>query len=143
MLFRSREHEVALPTEPSLRFVLSWETAVNDVDLHVRDRYGSHAYYDSRTLGSGGELYFDATRGFGPEVFSLTGTPTGYPYNLQVHYYAKGPLGYGMGKVQIVEHDGQGNVSCEERPFVVMKDRAYVDLGDLTGPLGSSTKGLE
>ncbi|PRQ07149.1 Vault protein inter-alpha-trypsin [Enhygromyxa salina] len=119
----------------SLRFVLTWETGANDVDLHVRDVFGSHAYYESRGLRSGGALYYDVTNGYGPEVFTVIGEPTGYPYNLQVHYYARGPNGYGMGKVQIVEHDGHGRLMFDERPFVVMKDRAFVDLGDLDGPL--------
>jgi tetratricopeptide (TPR) repeat protein len=122
--------------EPSLRFVLTWETGANDVDLHVRDALGSHAYYDNRALRTGGVLYYDVTEGWGPEVFTILGEPTGYPYNLQVHYYARGPNGYGMGKLQIVEHDGSGRLEFDERPFVVMKDRAYVDLGDLEGPLG-------
>ena len=125
----------ALAREPSLRFVLTWETGANDVDLHVRDVLGSHAYYENRGLGSGGALEYDVTDGYGPEVFTIVGEPTGYPYNLQVHYYARGPNGYGMGKVQIVEHDGRGRLRFDERPFVVMKDRAFVDLGDLLGPL--------
>lgn len=126
----------SLEVEPSLRFVLTWETGANDVDLHVRDALGSHAYYDNRALRSGGVLYYDVTEGWGPEVFTILGEPSGYPYNLQVHYYARGPNGYGMGKVEILEHDGQGRIAFDERPFVIMKDRAYVDLGDLEGPLG-------
>lgn len=129
---------VALEQEPSLRFVLTWETGANDVDLHVRDVLGSHAYYESRGLRSGGALYYDVTDGYGPEVFTILGEPTGYPYNLQVHYYARGPNGYGMGKLQIIEHDGRGRLSFDERPFVVMKDRAFVDLGELTGSLAGS-----
>ena len=115
--------------------MLTWETGGSDVDLHVRDALGSHAYYDNRALRSGGVLYYDVTEGWGPEVFTLLGEPTGYPYNLEVHYSARGPNGYGMGKVEIVEHDGAGRVAFDERPFVIMKDRAYVDLGDLDGPL--------
>jgi len=44
----------------------------------------------------------------------------------------RGPMGYGMGKLQIVDHDGKGGLSFEERPFVVMTDRAFVDLGAVT-----------
>ncbi len=55
--------------EPSLRFVLSWETDANDVDLHVYDRRGNHASYKQKTLLSGGELYDDVTTGYGPECF--------------------------------------------------------------------------
>ncbi len=121
---------------PSLRFVLTWETGGSDVDLHVRDYFGSHAYYFNRGLRSGGALDYELTQGYGPEVFSVLGAASGYPYNLQIHYYAIGASGYGMGKVQIVQHDGRGGVEFDERPFVVTKDRATVDLGDLIGPLG-------
>lgn len=130
-----------LETEPSLRFVLTWETGANDVDLHVRDVLGSHAYYESRGLRTGGALYYDVTDGYGPEVFTVLGEPSGYPYNIQVHYYARGPNGYGMGKVQILEHDGAGHLHFDERPFVVMKDRAFVDLGNLDGSLGDRSLG--
>jgi len=40
-----------------------------------------------------------------------------------------------MGKVEILEHDGDGQLRFDERPFFVQKDRAFVDLGDLLGPL--------
>jgi hypothetical protein len=50
-------------------------------------------------------------------------------YALEAHYYARGPMGYGMGKLEIVEHDGKGGLTFEERPFVVMVDKAFVDLG--------------
>jgi hypothetical protein len=38
-------------------------------------------------------------------------------------------MGYGMGKLEIIEHDGAGNLRFEERPFVIMNDNAFVDLG--------------
>ena len=41
-------------------------------------------------------------------------------------------MGYGMGKLQVIDHDGQGGLRFEERPFVVMVDGAYVDLGTVT-----------
>src|SRR5262249_28645602 len=115
----------------SLRFVLNWETDANDVDFHIFDDTGGHAYYHQKSLPSGGELYADVTTGYGPECFTIRGPKESraYPYTLQAHYYSRGPMGYGMGKLQILEHDGNGKISFEERPFVVMVDRAYVDLG--------------
>jgi tetratricopeptide (TPR) repeat protein len=117
---------------PSLRFVLSWETDANDVDFHIFDADGGHAFYSSPRLPSGGELYADVTTGYGPECFGIRGPKEKRrgPYHLQAHYYAKGPMGYGMGKLEIVEHDGEGHLTFDERPFVVMTDRAFVDLGD-------------
>jgi tetratricopeptide (TPR) repeat protein len=121
---------------PSLRFVLSWETDANDVDFHIRDGRGGHAYYSQRTLASGGELYADVTTGYGPECFTVRAGASNraYPYKLQAHYYRRGPMGYGMGKLQIISHDGRGGLQFEERPFVVMRDGAYVDLGTITAP---------
>ncbi len=116
---------------PSLRFVLNWETDSNDVDFHIRDGRGGHAFYGSPTLPSGGRLYADVTTGYGPECFTIRGPKASraYPYRLEAHYFARGPMGYGMGKLQIIDHDGDGNLTFEERPYVVMVDHAYVDLG--------------
>ncbi len=134
---RQRLSEVgaSMATQPSLRFVLNWETDANDVDFHIRDGQGGHAWYSNKTLPSGGSLYADVTTGYGPECFAIIGKPAAYPYTLQAHYYSRGPMGYGMGKLQIMEHDGQGNLLFEDRPFLIMKDRAYVDLGTVKGPL--------
>ena len=117
---------------PSLRFVLTWETDANDVDFHIHDAAGGHAYYGAKTLQSGGELYADVTQGYGPECFTIRGQALRAPYRLEAHYYARGPMGYGMGKLQIIRHDGRGSLTFEERPFVVMNDRAFVDLGEVS-----------
>ncbi len=120
-----------LENGPSLRFVLNWETDANDVDFHIYDGKGGHAYYRAKNLPSGGRLYADVTTGYGPECFTIRKgyKQRTYPYKLQAHYYRRGPMGYGMGKLQIIDHDGQGNLRFEERPFVVMVDGAFVELG--------------
>jgi hypothetical protein len=117
---------------PSIRFVLTWETDANDVDFHIHDAEGGHAYYGEKMLKSGGELYADVTQGYGPECFTIRGQELRAPYRLEAHYYARGPMGYGMGKLQIIRHDGKGALAFEERPFVVMNDRAFVDLGEVS-----------
>lgn len=117
--------------QPSLRFVLNWETDANDVDFHIFDGQGGHAFYSQKQLASGGELYADVTTGYGPECFTIRGPASkrAYPYTLQAHYYSIGPMGAGMGKLQIIDHDGKGGLTFEERPYVVMVNQAYVDLG--------------
>lgn len=122
---------IALPTSSSLRFVLSWETDANDVDLHVRDRRGEEAYYAHRTLFSGGELLDDVTDGFGPEMMVIE-SPDDFPYRVAAHYYARGPEGVGLGTVQIVRHDGRGHLTIEDRPFALQIDDAMIDLGIVT-----------
>lgn len=117
--------------QPSLRFVLNWETDANDVDFHIYDGQGGHAFYSQKQLPSGGELYADVTTGYGPECFTirLPKDKRAYPYTLQAHYYSIGPMGAGMGKLELIEHDGKGGLTFEERPYVVMVNQAYVDLG--------------
>lgn len=125
---------IPLATEPSMQLVLTWETDVNDVDLHVQDAEGNQAHGDAPQLPSGGELLADVSNGFGPEAFTVSGPATSYPYRLTVHYYARGPMGYGLGKVQVLHHDGAGGVHLDDRPFVAMDDDAWVGLGEVQPP---------
>jgi tetratricopeptide (TPR) repeat protein len=125
---------LTLDKKPSTRFVLSWETDANDVDFHVYDGRGGHAYYMKPRLASGGSLYADITTGYGPECFAIPGRASAHPYVLQAHYFARGPMGFGMGTLQVVEHDGQGGLRFEQHPFVIMKDKAFVELARLAKP---------
>jgi tetratricopeptide (TPR) repeat protein len=131
ILARLRKAGAALESAPSLRFVLHWETDANDVDFHIYDDKGSHAYYGDKALRSGGSLYADVTTGYGPECFTIRGPKEqrSGQYTLQANYYARGPMGYGMGKLEVIDHDGNGGLIFEQRPYVVMSDRAFVNLG--------------
>ena len=131
ILRRVREGGGLIEDQPSLRFVLHWETDANDVDFHIRDGKGGHAFFGRKKLRSGGQLYADVTTGYGPECFTIRARPDerSGPYLLQAHYYSRGPMGYGMGKLEIIEHDGKGGLTFQERPFLMMADRAFIELG--------------
>jgi len=129
VLAQLAKRHLELATRPSTRFIMYWETDGNDVDFHIRDARGGHAWYSHKQLRSGGELYADITTGYGPECFAIPGTPAAGPYRLSINYYSQGPMGYGMGLLQIQKFDGQGNLSFEDRPYVIMTDQAFVDLG--------------
>ena len=129
MFRQAQTGQGAIP--PNLRFILTWETDANDVDFHIFDSAFEHASFRNESLGSGGRLYADITTGYGPECFRID-EPTAYPYRLLAHYYAMGPMGYGMGRLSILRYDGKRGFGAEQRPFVIMQDRAYVDLGEVT-----------
>jgi tetratricopeptide (TPR) repeat protein len=114
--------------DPEIRFVLVWETDANDVDFHIYDKDDHHAFYSEKQLKSGGELYADITGGYGPECFRII-KPKAFPYRLEAHYYSRGPMGYGMGALQVIRFDGEKKLEVETRSFVIMNDGAYVDLG--------------
>ena len=124
-----------LQTQPSTRFILYWETDGNDVDFHIHDAKGHHAFFGHKDLESGGSLYADITTGYGPECFAIPGVPSAGPYDLSIHYYSQGPMGYGMGLLEIETFDGKGKLAFEDRPYVIMNDHAYVDLGRWGGKL--------
>ena len=132
---RLAEHGLSIDARASIRFVLNWETDANDVDFHIYDKSNNHAFYSSKVLPTGGELYADITTGYGPECFTIY-DPSAFPYRLQAHYYSRGPMGYGAGKLQVIRHDGAGGLMVEDRPFVIMVDGAYVDLGVVKGEGG-------
>jgi hypothetical protein len=122
-------HNLVVATRPSTRFVLYWETDANDVDFHIHDARGGHAFFSQPKLASGGELYADITTGYGPECFTIPGTPQAGPYQLSLEYYAQGPMGYGMGLLQIQTFDPRRGFSFEDRPYVIMTSHAKLDLG--------------
>ncbi len=114
--------------DPEVRFVLVWETDANDVDFHIYDKKGNHAFYSQKKLASGGELYADITDGYGPECFRII-KPKAFPYKLEAHYYSRGPMGYGMGALQVIRLNKDLKLELEIRNFVIMNDGAYIDLG--------------
>ena len=116
---------------PTIRLLLTWETDTNDVDLHLVDRSGQHGYYERSTLPDKSTLLSDVTTGYGPEEFLLASDLAGAPYQVFVDYYASGPMGYGMGKVDVIGHDGKGNVSFDTRPFVISNENAAVHVGQV------------
>lgn len=134
---RQARLDIPLATEPSRRFVLSWESDANDLDLHVYDEAGGHASYLQPQLASGGKLLADVTTGYGPELFAATGAAAlGRRYRLEAHHFAQGPMGFGMGRVEIVDHDGRGHLAIEERPFVIMTNRGRLKLGEVAPRTG-------
>jgi outer membrane protein OmpA-like peptidoglycan-associated protein len=126
-----------IATRPGLRFILTWETDANDVDLHLVDGRGHQASYARPALASGGRLQNDVTNGYGPECFAIPGRPRAFPYRVRVHYFSRGPMGYGLGKVQVLQHDGRGRLRFRDLTFVVTDEDATLDLGQVDGPLGA------
>jgi len=119
-----------LATGPSLRFVLTWETDDSDVDLHVYDGQGK-AGGRQIELGSG-RLVNNVSTGYGPEAFVVRGASRADHYTLQAAYRRQGAMGAALGMAQVVEHDGQGRLRIDARPFVAQKHGDVVSLGDVS-----------
>lgn len=65
---------------------LTWNTDGTDVDLHVWDPGGNHAWYGDLGGIPGGSLDIDDTDGFGPETFTAENAAPG-EWVVKVRYY--------------------------------------------------------
>ena len=131
IMARLARFKITPATRPSLRLVLTWESDASDMDLHLVDRLGEPISAEKwGRKREAGRTDYDVTSGYGPERLTLRGgrTPS---HRIRVTAYNRGATGHGLGKVQIVRHDGKGGVRLEDRPFVVMKTGATLDLGPL------------
>ena len=50
-------------------------------------------------------------------------------YNFGVKLSRRGFQGHALGKLAVVEHDGNGRLVFDDRPFVLMVEGGYADLG--------------
>jgi hypothetical protein len=72
---------------PDLVVMITWNTDNTDVDLHVIEPSGEECYYSHRRTAIGGSLTQDVTQGYGPEMYTLTGGPSGR-FLVRAHYFA-------------------------------------------------------
>jgi len=69
-----------------LRISLSWDLDLTDVDLHVFEPDGEHAYYGHNRTSMGGLVSRDFRDGYGPEEYVLRKAVPGV-YQIKAHYY--------------------------------------------------------
>lgn len=97
---------------PSGFAVLTWETPRSDLDLlAVGAKPDDVAYAEN-----------DVTDGYGPELLPLDkqrGT-------FEVHLINRGSAPYTLAKLTVFRHDGRGNVTVEDHPFVIENQRSKV-----------------
>lgn len=69
-----------------VRISMSWDADLTDIDLHVFESTGEHAYYGHNRTQIGGLVSRDFTQGYGPEEYVLH---RAYPgaYAVKAHYY--------------------------------------------------------
>jgi len=69
-----------------IRISLSWDADLTDVDLHVFEPNGDHAYYGHNRTDIGGLVSRDFTQGYGPEEYVLRHALEG-TYTIKAHYF--------------------------------------------------------
>ncbi|HEX4385599.1 MAG TPA: DUF2135 domain-containing protein, partial [Myxococcales bacterium] len=69
-----------------LRVSLAWDADLTDVDLHLFEPSGEHAFYGHNKTAIGGIVSRDMTQGYGPEEYLVRKAMHGQ-YGVKVHYY--------------------------------------------------------
>ncbi|HVV81725.1 MAG TPA: DUF2135 domain-containing protein, partial [Kofleriaceae bacterium] len=69
-----------------LRISMSWDLDLTDVDLHVFEPDGEHAYYGHNQTTGGGLVSRDFRQGYGPEEYVRRRATDG-TYVVKAHYY--------------------------------------------------------
>jgi hypothetical protein len=123
LMARLKQFGLTYATERSTTFVLTWENDNSDLDLFVERDSGKKSTFEDG---------YDAKSGYGPEFLRLTPSPPYLSYLLLVEYQNQRSSGYALGSVQIVDHDGQGDLSVVTRPFVIMQPGGRVLVGKYT-----------
>lgn len=92
---------------PKLRVVLSWDTDMTDIDLHVVSPDGQHVWYGDRVVANGGALDVDVTTGFGPEIYAHPSPAPGV-YHVYVNYFGAGERddAITVAQVSLIENEG-------------------------------------
>ena len=119
--------------DADLRVVISWDSDMTDIDLHILEPDGSDVYYRNRDSKSGGHLSKDMTRGLGPEVYFIRRAQLG-SYKLKCRFYGNYSLKLRGGiNVKIDYYTNYGRV--EEKHFsrsVRLKSESeMIDLGEI------------
>lgn len=121
------------PIETDLRIIISWDTDLSDMDLHVTDPTGELCFYSHRYTVNGGRISNDFTQGYGPEEFMVREALNG-KYKVQTHYYgqsAQTMIGPVTLYAEIITDYGRENESVEYMTFRLKSRDEMVDLGEV------------
>ncbi len=102
---------MAAPAQGAERAKLTWDTDQTDIDLHIWDEDGYHAWYGDQTDIPDSELSTDIIYGFGPERFEEFTGSEGRTYTYGVCYYGSNTdddsVPETVASVDIVDPNGQ------------------------------------
>jgi hypothetical protein len=124
-----------------VRISMSWDADLTDIDLHVFEPTGEHAYYGHNRTQIGGLVSRDFTQGYGPEEYVLH---RAYPgaYTVKAHYYGSHQQMISGSCTVIVDvYTNYGRASEKHEVLTLRLDRPSdeVTVGEVTIDAGSLT----
>jgi hypothetical protein len=80
------DERLVKPIDLDVRIVMTWDTDMTDMDLHVIEPSGEEAYYGHNHTVIGGLVTRDFTSGYGPEVYMVRRAMRG-AYRIEADFY--------------------------------------------------------
>mgnify|MGYP002134153141 CR=1 FL=1 len=127
----------------AVRISMSWDADLTDIDLHVFEPTGEHAYYGHNRTQIGGLVSRDFTQGYGPEEYVLHRAYPGV-YTVKAHYYGSHQQMISGSCTVIVDvYTNYGRSSEKHEVLTLRLDRPSdeVTVGEVTIDASSLTPG--
>lgn len=117
-----------------VRISMSWDADLTDVDLHVFEPTGEHAYYGHNRTEIGGLVSRDFIQGYGPEEYVLHRAHPGV-YTVKAHYFGSHQQTiYGQCTVTVDVYTDYGRPSEKHEVLTLRLDKPgdEVTVGEVT-----------
>lgn len=113
--------ETDVVTGSQFRAKIYWDKDDTDVDLHVYDTFGNHAYFGNKDGIPGGYLDHDDIDGWGPEIYYQISYEGASHYEIYVHYFSD--HGNGPVNVTLEIYDSQDQLVFHD--YISMTDEQW------------------
>lgn len=117
-----------------VRISMSWDADLTDVDLHIFEPTGEHAYYGHNLTEIGGLVSRDFTQGYGPEEYVLRKAVPGV-YSIKAHYFGSSQqavVGACTVTVTVFTNYGRANEEKQVLTLRLDKPRDEVLVGEIS-----------
>lgn len=111
---------------------IDWDTDDTDVDLHIWDELGNHAYYVQQEEIPDANLSVDITTGFGPEIFTDQFSPSTRELTYGLCYFSDN--GHGPTNVTVRLIDPDGGIRTSQHRLETSKDRVLLGASPASAP---------
>ena len=151
LIHSAQQKGISIPTEIDSRLIrlldldvrisMSWDADLTDIDLHVFEPTGEHAYYGHNRTEIGGLVSRDFTQGYGPEEYVLHRAFPG-AYTVKAHYFGSHQQTITGGCTVIVDvFTNYGRPSEKHQVLTLRLDEpsSEVTIGEVTIDAGSPT----
>jgi len=127
------DERLVRPIDLDVRIVMTWDTDMTDMDLHVIEPSGEEAFFDHNRTVIGGLVTRDFTSGYGPEVYMVRRAMPG-AYRIEADYFGSNStrlVGAITLQVDVFTHWGRPDEKLESLTFRLAEEKDRFNIGEI------------